>query len=506
MFRYKLLVFGAALLLGGCAASDVVLGQPELASAPPTELGLVEQVDPELTKAPVPTVPPQPPAVPAALRLAIAGDVILDPLEASPVAPTDMVIVDLLYDALTVWDSDTQSWEPSLASEFVVSGDRMSWTATLSGATFSDGVPVTAGDVKRSLDRFSDGPLSLGGARLELVEQIVAVDFMTVRFELGEPYALLPALLSSPIFGIVPMGELDGSVGSGPLVFEGPGRMRPWDDRGLSFTGVDLVTVESDAGAVELRDSGDVDLAFLSPSFGGPFDVSVASAVEVHYALNTASQALTDLVARRTVLNGVSSGNIVEDVFGDAAVPIDRLSPDTPACSAECDGRAFADPPIADLGELAIVYVADPAGSEKSLADALVGQLLASGIESAATGYELDEFVQVVASGDYDLVRTGWIALSPSADSQLSPYLSDSPDNVSAYSDEAFDRLLRTARGSGLPASYDEVAAYLADGAAVLPIARLQLRMIVGETVEGLEFRHDGTFDVASLVVTEPAG
>jgi len=139
----------------------------------------------------------------------------------------------------------------------------------------------------------------------------------------------------------------------------------------------------------------------------------------------------------------------------------------------------------------------------------VVAQLVAAGFEATATGYGLSEFVELVGDGEYDLVRTGWIGLFPSADSQLAPYLTDSPDNVSAYSNEAFDGLFdglfRAAREAGDRAAYEAAANLLSGDTALIPLARLRVRALVSEAVEGLQLRHDATFDLTKLTVFEAA-
>ena len=116
-------------------------------------------------------------------------------------------------------------------------------------------------------------------------------------------------------------------------------------------------------------------------------------------------------------------------------------------------------------------------------------------------GYGLDDFVGVIGAGIHDVVRTGWIGLFPSADSQLAPYRTSSPDNVSGYSSVEFDTALAVARASGSDADYAVAAEVLERDAVVLPLARLQIRALVSDAVAELDLRHDGSFDAESLVV-----
>ena len=77
----------------------------------------------------------------------------LDPLRAD-YAMTDM-IDDTLYDALVEYDA-TNKLVGKLASDYAVSADGRSVTFTIrSSATFHDGTPVTAEDVKFTFDRYA---------------------------------------------------------------------------------------------------------------------------------------------------------------------------------------------------------------------------------------------------------------------------------------------------------------------------------------------------------------
>lgn len=145
------------------------------------------------------------------------------------------------------------------------------------------------------------------------------------------------------------------------------------------------------------------------------------------------------------------------------------------------------------------MYVADDSGREGRLAQDLVTQLQTAGIAASATGYGLDDFVDVVGRGEFDLVRTGWVGLFGSPDSQLARHVSTSPDNISGYADASFDQLMASARATGDPEDYADAGNALFDDAVVLPFARLQIRALVGDRVEGLELRTDATFDVAKL-------
>jgi len=154
-----------------------------------------------------------------------------------------------------------------------------------------NGRPVTAEDVKVSLERFrAKSPLR---ARLEPVQAIEVIDPHTVRIVLREPFAPLLNHLANPAHcAIVPrevvekfkdLNQIDAVIGTGPFV------LRAWERgvrasfernpdyhvAGLPYLdGVTLEVVPDAAARLALLRSGKLELAhwwgFLSPEEGRP--------------------------------------------------------------------------------------------------------------------------------------------------------------------------------------------------------------------------------------------
>ena len=494
MSRWISYAMACALLVSGCSASGPILVDPDTAPPGPsssgteTDAGTISSASGD-AGAIEPLV-----AADGELRIAVVGEVVTDPLVASVVRPTDMIALDLLYDGLTAWDDDEATWRMALASTMSSSGDGLVWTIDLGHRTFNDGSAVTAVDVVRSLDRVRTSEGTLAAARLEMVSSIAAIDETSIEIALTSPFALLPALLSSPVFGIVPDGPADGSVGSGPMVRETADLLTARE--GADHIDVRFVPVRDELDAVDLQGQGAIDLTFVSSKFDGPVDETHESFVEAHYAFNVRSDALGDVAIRQAIADAVGRSALSRTGFSGAALAIDRLVPAALACVDPCGGAVIS---AHEVAELSVVYVADDTGREDRLARDLVAQLRTAGVEATATGYELDVFIEVVGRGDFDLVRTGWVGLFGSPDSQLGPYTSVSPDNITGYSNPDFDALVASARASGDPQACADAGTALSGEAVVLPFARLQVRALVSDRVEGLELRADATFDVSAL-------
>ena len=167
------------------------------------------------------------------LRVGIQRPRSFDPAAASPGSQSELLVADLLFDGLT--DLATSK----------ASDDQRTWTFTLrDGVTFANGRAITAADAKYSLERVAKrGEGALAAVRLEPIvgfaelasgaapelSGLKALDARTLEIDLAAPLAVLPDLLSSPIYGIVPKEAVEAAspafasapVGSGPFSFAG---------------------------------------------------------------------------------------------------------------------------------------------------------------------------------------------------------------------------------------------------------------------------------------------
>lgn len=132
---------------------------------------------------------------------------IAEPKSLDPHAVTavnDFRVLVNVYDGLTRYRDGTLEVEPSLAESWEISEDGKTYTFRLrEGVTFHDGSPFNAEAVKFNFDRMLDenhpfhdtGPFPLAFF-FSAVDEVKAVDDLTVEFTLSEPYA--PFLSISP--------------------------------------------------------------------------------------------------------------------------------------------------------------------------------------------------------------------------------------------------------------------------------------------------------------------
>ncbi|MCY1666771.1 ABC transporter substrate-binding protein [Rhizobium sp. SL86] len=142
----------------------------------------------------------------------------LDPAKAS--LSTDYVRCCSLYNRLTFL-SDGGKLNMELADS-IDSSDAKVWTVKLkSGVTFHDGKSLTSSDVVFSLKRHLDKETgSKVNAIAKQMEEIKAVDPLTVQITLAAPNADLPTILAMHHFMIVQDGTTDFSKGIGTGAFK----------------------------------------------------------------------------------------------------------------------------------------------------------------------------------------------------------------------------------------------------------------------------------------------
>lgn len=157
----------------------------------------------------------------------------LDP--AAVTAVNDFRILVNLYEGLVRYKPGTLEVEPQLATGWEVSEDGTEYTFTLrEGVTFHDGTPFNAEAVKFNFDRMlnedhpfhNTGPFPLAFF-FGSVASTEAVDELTVKFTLSEPYAPFLSNLAYPTGLLVSPAAVEAGgadfgrapVGTGPFTF-----------------------------------------------------------------------------------------------------------------------------------------------------------------------------------------------------------------------------------------------------------------------------------------------
>ena len=113
-----------------------------------------------------------------------------------------------VYDTLAEQLPGSSEPQPGLAKSWDVSADKKTYTFHLRQARFSDGTPVTAADVKYSLDR-ANNPKSFYASMFGLMKQVSTPDASTVVVRLKQPTLGFPYYVAFPAASIVPKAALE---------------------------------------------------------------------------------------------------------------------------------------------------------------------------------------------------------------------------------------------------------------------------------------------------------
>ncbi|MFI7009548.1 ABC transporter substrate-binding protein [Streptomyces sp. NPDC050145] len=404
---------------------------------------------------------------------------------------------------------------------------------------FADGTPVTATDVKYSIDRVRKIESDSGSwSLLSTIDTIETQGTRDVIFHLSTPDATFPYKLATPTAGIVnpddyPKDSLrDGFEvdGSGPYTLKAEvknnavvktvftknpnykGELKPKNDK------VELRSF-ADAGAMgKALDKGDVDLMTrtLSPeqikSYGDnpPKNVNLVEmpGMEIRYlGFNTAAPTVRDKAVRQAMAQVVDRGEIVAGVYGTTAQPLYSLVPVGITGHQNSFSNKYGDPDVAKATstlrranittpvKLTLHYTTDHYGpaTQKEF-EILKKQLDASGLfKVSIKGEPWETFRPAELKGKYDVYGLGWFPDFPDADNFLAPFLDKGNFLNSPYSDSDIrGRLIPAERREAdrLTAtdSIERIQDIVADDVPVLPLWQGKQYVAARDDITGVEW------------------
>jgi len=430
------------------------------------------------------------PAGAASLRIGLQEDPdILDP--AQGVSFVGREVFAALCDKLVDIDRDLNI-VPHLATEWSWSEDGKALTLKLrEGVTFHDGARLDAAAVKANIDRYRTAPESKRKGELKPVSAVVAIDPLTVRVELSEPYAPLLAVFAdragmilSPL-ALTAMGDKIGThpVCAGPYRFtERVAQERIVLDRFADYWNAGAIGVERIV-YTPVPDAT-VRLANLQ---SGAFDViermaaTDVKAVETDPRLRVVeSTALAFHLMSINLKNGPASDNpLAKDARVREAfeLSIDRKTLNdvvfegrfVPSNQPEAPGTRYyasAHPvPARDLArakallaEVGTPHVEFTLTAPNNTTDLQVAQLLQAmageaGFDVRIQATEAMALVQQTSAGNYQAALAIWSG-RPDPDGNISYWIAcDGFLNWGKYCDPQLDRVLAAARGTTDPAA-----------------------------------------------------
>jgi peptide/nickel transport system substrate-binding protein len=290
-------------------------------------------------------------------RMAIYGNPTAYPITA-PGKLVDILVDKTIYSTLVKYELRNGQIQvvPDLAESWTANATLTEYTFKLRrGAKWHDGRPVTADDVKFTIEAQLNPKVTGAFAGVvSAISQVTVVDPATVKFTLKYPYASLPVMLGYNI-AIVPKHLLEGQdlnqpvqfiqhpVGSGPFKFKAFVQDSHLEvEANKDYYGgapmldgiVFKVITDGNARLAQLR-AGEIDFTIIDPpqlpAVQGAANLSVRRAPQVNYyffAVNHDQPKLADVRVRQALSYAVDRQAIVTNILkGDGRVATGPINP-----------------------------------------------------------------------------------------------------------------------------------------------------------------------------------
>ncbi|MFJ3585534.1 ABC transporter substrate-binding protein [Streptomyces sp. NPDC090127] len=415
------------------------------------------------------------------------------------------------------------------------------------GLTFADGTPLTAADVKFSVERVlaikSDNGTAALLANIDTVETHGPREIV---FHLKTPDATFPYKLSTPVAGILSKDKYDGRKlregfdvdGSGPYTMkterDGDRFIKAVFTKNPSYKGD--ITLRNDK--VELRsfaDAGSMGTALESreidmmtramsleqvktltekPKDG--IDLTEVPGLEIRYlAFDTEAPSVKDKAVRQAIASVVDRGAIVNAVYGNTAQPLYSLIPSSVTGHSTAFFDAYGEPSKsraagilrkADITEpvaLTLHYTTDHYGSgTKQEFEALRDQLNATGLfDVTVEGSEWSTFRPAQKRGDFPVYGLGWFPDFPDPDNYVAPFLDadnflNTPYANASVRDQLIPRSRRSADRTAAGPVFGQIQKIVAQDVPVLPLWQGKQYVASRDDVTGVEWALNTSSDL----------
>ncbi|GAA3134984.1 ABC transporter substrate-binding protein [Streptomyces rameus] len=407
------------------------------------------------------------------------------------------------------------------------------------GLKFASGDPVTAQDVKYSIERALRINADSGvAALLNTIDTIETQGDSEVVFHLKTADATFPYKLSTPVAGIVNPKDYqkdklrDGFDvdGSGPYTFSAEVKndaiVSATFTKNPAYKG--SVTVNNDK--VELRafadadamgsavEKGDIDVMTrtMSPAqiqkldAGSDQNVDLVDmpGLEIRYlAFNTNASTVKSKAVRQAMAQLVNRGELVSKVYGTEAEPLYSLVPATITGHSNSFFNKYGNPSVDKAKslltkagittpvKLTLHYTTDHYGSAtKQEFEVLQKQLNDSGLfDASIQGHPWSAFRPAEQKGAYDVYGMGWFPDFPDADNFIAPFLDKDNFLGSPYNNSTIQRSLipqsrREADRLSASKSLTEIQDTVAEDVPVLPLWQGKQYVAARDDITGVAY------------------
>jgi len=453
-----ILVLGLTVSLSACdqpaAPPDLSVSQPDVSQSEPAD-----------------TLP---------LTLAIYENQSLHPILSND--RVNLTLAPLIYEALFQLDP---SFTPhkQLCEQFTRDDTGLIWTITLRrDAVFSDGTPLTAAHVVRSLE-LARSPASRYAGRFSSVSAISAVGDYELTITLSRPNTALSALLDIPIV----LGDGPRPLGTGPYALtQGEDNELSLVPRSGASATIPLTTVTRTRELTAAFERGDLSVICTdpsgtdSPAYSGTYrTVDYDTTSLVYLGFNTGRSSFSSASDRTAAAAALDRGSLVSAAWSGHAQPTTLpFHPASPLYD-ESIARQFPTPDTAQdlisrskLSSRAFTLIVNTENSSRvSAAHLIARQLEQAGVNVNVSPLPWADYLSALSKGLFDLYL-GEVALT--ADFDLTDLISSGGTlNYSRWRSTRADELLRvflSVPEQARPQAASQLSSYLAEQMPIVPL------------------------------------
>lgn len=403
-----------------------------------------------------------------------------------------------IYDTLIVQTEDLEL-VPGLASEWEQI-DELTWRFTIrEGVTFHNGEPLTANDVKFTLDRLRDPETAAPAAFLvTFIDEITVEDEMTVTITTESPFSPMLSHLAHTATSILnerAVTEAGDDYGTEVVVGTGPFRFVSWEtasqivlERNDDWWGGEVMPErvifrpipEGTVRAIELE-TGGIDISYgVEPAdferLNANPDIQIATIETLatgYIGFNTQRAPFDNVLVRQAINHAIDTELIIDVVFEGRGIPATGpISPQVFGANLELEQFEFDQERARELLEeagfadgFATSIWTNDNPTRMQIAEIVQAQLSEIGIDVDIQVLEWGTYLENTAAGLHDMFILGWVSVTADADYGLYSLFHSStfgnPGNRTFWSNERVDTLLDLARAEADPdlrfAYYQEI-------------------------------------------------
>jgi len=450
----------------------------------------------------------------------------------------------LLFDGLVNRDEHF-NLTPGLAERWEIP-DPVTYVFHLRrGVRFSDGRPLTARDVKWTLDSILTGKvLTPKAGSYRLIDHIDAPDDATVIFHLKEPYSPLLWNLSNPAIGIVPAGS--GGDFNQHLAGSGPFRLVRLEqdkevviERNLAYWGTPArvervrfaIVPDTTTRALELRKgSADVEINALTADMVVAIEkqkqlevIRSPGTTYAYLAFNLRDPILKDVRVRQAIAYAIDRWPMIHYLWRDMARPASSVLPPS-SWAYDGDVRTYPHDPARARQLLDAAGYPERNGvrfhltmktsteeSTRLMAAVLQQQLREAGIALDIRTFEFATFYSDVQRGAFELFSLRWVGGNEDPDIFENIFSSHSfppkRANRGYYSNPRVDELIDDARSTidreRRKQDYDQIQRITAEELPYVNLWYFDNVLVHSGRVRNLQVGSAGNYDFLKSAVLE---